>query len=215
MSKILVFTGKKARGKTTAANYVMKALDGKCKLQKLSFATPLKDLCIEILGLKPEQCYTTDPAAKETDTPWDWQELSYDLREKFKKYAGPVKARELLQIIGTDLFRESFCQNIWVKAAMHMTRSCDADVILFDDARFPNEIAALRNEGAIIVRMVRDMPEDNDEHPSERALDDYPLDNYKYTIGPDVDGPERVEQKVHDILVQEGLISEEWQPISV
>ncbi len=209
LKRIFVFTGKKASGKTTACNYIISALP-ELVVHKMSFALPLKKMCIDILGLKPSQCFGTD-SKKNTPTVWDWSDLVEPLREKFGNQSGPVSARNILQIIGTDVFRQNFSDSVWVSAAVNMIRQSDADVIVFDDGRFPNEIDCVllladENNKATIVRMLREKGPLGDNHPSEKAMDKYPVNNYNYIIGPEVEGRKAVEAKVYDILICEGLV---------
>ena len=177
LKRIFVFTGKKASGKTTACDYIISKLPD-FFVEKMSFAQPLKKLCIDVLGLEPSQCFGTD-SKKNTPTNWDWEDLVESLREKFGNKSGPVTARNILQIIGTDVFRQNFSDIIWVSAAVNMIRKSQADIIVFDDGRFPNEIDCVlglsnTNQKAIVVRMLRYKGPLGDNHPSEKAMDNYP-----------------------------------------
>jgi hypothetical protein len=208
--KIFVFTGKKASGKTTAANYIVDVFNDQPtynngRVEKLSFAGPLKDFCINALGLRSLQCWGEDKE-KNTETRFMWESLVPSLREKFGKSSGPVLAREILQIVGTDVFRNHFCDTVWVEAAVLETERSKADVVVFDDARYPNELEALKKQGAVIIRMLRSNAPVGDTHISECALDSYPMENYNYVIGPDVEGIEAVRREMHQILIKEGIL---------
>ncbi len=211
MKKILVFTGRKGRGKTTAANYTKELLSDPndpyaYSVDHISFATPLKELCINFLGLRPDQCYGTNLAKKVTPSEWRWEEISKEMQQEFGKETGFITAREILQIVGTNLFRNHFADHIWVKAAINLVQKSDANVIVVDDARFPNEVESLRKKEAIMIRMLRNRPEDKNEHPSEKALDDYPNESYNYIIGPDVEGVPALKAEVLKILIKENLV---------
>jgi hypothetical protein len=206
--KIFVFAGKKARGKTTAAKYVRDTVGANGLLVDwYSFAAPLKAMA-HSLGLSLDQCHGEDKN-KNTPTMWNWEDLNPNLQKKFNKTNGSVSAREVLQIIGTDLFRNGFAEDVWVKIASFSAAKSIADVILFDDARFPNEIDEMKKNGAIIVHMLRNKGPSGDEHPSEKALDGYPKEHFHYTIGPDIEGAENIGKEVRKILLKEGLIMDD------
>jgi hypothetical protein len=204
--KIFVFAGKKARGKTTAAKYVRDRVGSSGLLVDwYSFAAPLKAMA-HSLGLSLDQCHGEDKN-KNTPTMWNWEDLNPALQKKFNKTNGSVSAREVLQIIGTDLFRNGFAEDVWVKIASFSAIKSLADLVLFDDARFPNEIDEMKRNGAIIVHMLRSKGPSGDEHPSEKALDNYPKDRFNYIIGPDIEGAENIGKEVEKILIKENIIA--------
>lgn len=92
--------------------------------------------------------------------------------------------RHLLQYVGTNVIR-SQNPDFWVSfVADVMTFFSDEwDFVLIPDCRFPNEIEYLKNRGFDVthIRVVRDhfqsaLSDDAKAHPSETALDDYPVD---------------------------------------
>jgi len=175
--KVIAFAGKKQTGKDTAKDYMVSKLDN-FDIQHLSFARPLKDMCRNIFGLTYEQCFGTD-ADKNTLT---------NLVHPVDKT--PLTARQVLQIVGTDMFRSMY-ENVWVDK---MTRDINtslttglntmpsADYVFITDARFPNEVDALMaRDDALVIKMERINYQKNDEHISEKALDHLP-DSYYNTI---------------------------------
>lgn len=92
--------------------------------------------------------------------------------------------RHLLQYVGTNVIRNQK-PDFWVSfVADVMTFFGDEwDFVLIPDCRFPNEIEYLKNRGFDVthIRVVRDhfqssLSDDAKAHPSETALDDYPVD---------------------------------------
>src|SRR5438105_13217318 len=80
--------------------------------------------------------------------------------------------RDMLQIIGTECFRELVDNDIWVNKFFDRNLCCH---IIIDDIRFPNETKAVRSRGGIIVEIRRKnnkslMNKNNLEHISENAL---------------------------------------------
>ena len=51
-----------------------------------------------------------------------------------------------------------------------------SELAIIADVRFPNEAEAVENAGGKLVRLTRNVY--NDNHSSEVALDDYPFTNY-------------------------------------
>jgi hypothetical protein len=88
---------------------------------------------------------------------------------------GPMTAREIMQIVGTDIFREMFDDNVWVNAALRSIKESKVPIALVADCRFPSEVNAVLKEGGIVIRLTREL-ESQDNHSSETALDDYPFD---------------------------------------
>lgn len=92
--------------------------------------------------------------------------------------------RNLLQRLGTEIFRAKD-PNYWVDHLVRTLAVLDGafDVVLVPDTRFPNEIEAFRAAGfhTIYVRVIRPnfvspLTDEQQNHPSETALDDYPFD---------------------------------------
>ena len=204
MKKIFVLAGRKATGKTTAMNYIREtAFRKSLTVNYISFARPLKEACMTLFGLTHLQCYGED-SHKNTLTKWDWTHVDDKMRAKFNNPSGAMTARQILQVVGTNLFRESFMKNFWVEVAVRSVKESESDIVIIDDARFPNEVDSMNELGAVVIKMTRNkIPKDN--HLSESALDDYPDDCINYVVGPDIEGVPAVEQAIHDILIEEGL----------
>ena len=96
--------------------------------------------------------------------------------------------RELLQIVGTEMFR-NLDNDVWINTwKKHVASMCPHyDIIVVSDVRFPNEVKAIQDMGGIVIRFTRAPFASNDTHPSETALDnfdgfDYVVDNSNMTI---------------------------------
>ena len=81
---IIAMSGRKQAGKDTIGaflkDYCVNSLNIKSNIY--AFADPLKQICIETLGVKHEQCYGTDEE-KNSDTAYAWDDVSDFLRWKF------------------------------------------------------------------------------------------------------------------------------------
>ncbi len=92
--------------------------------------------------------------------------------------------RHLLQYVGTDIIRKKR-PDFWVGFITDILTLFENewDFVLIPDARFPNEIEYLKENGFDVdhVRVVRDgyvtqLNAQAQAHASETALDDYPVD---------------------------------------
>jgi hypothetical protein len=162
MTYIIGISGRKQSGKSTCADYIANVAKEKNKTCKIySFADPLKqDICMSILGLTEQQCYGTDDDKNTvTDTYWDNKQLT---------------ARELMQFIGTDIFRKMQSQ-VWVNATVNKIKKDNIDIAIVADCRFPNEVSKIIENNGVVIRLTRDLF--HSDHISEVALD---LDKYDW-----------------------------------
>jgi hypothetical protein len=60
--------------------------------------------------------------------------------------------RLALQLIGTDVFRNNFHQDIWMLSVMARYKG---DNVVISDCRFPNEVQAIRELGGSIIQVDR------------------------------------------------------------
>lgn len=127
-------------GKGTTARYLVE----NHKYNEYSFAKPVKDLLSVVFGW--------DRALLEGDTP-----ESRKFREKVDHWwaekLGIVNfsPRMAMTLIGTDMFRNNLCKDIWILNLLK--RIQNDDMVIVSDARFPNEIQALRDDGFVLVRV--------------------------------------------------------------
>ncbi len=133
-------------------------------------------------------------------------------------YKHEFTPRELMQLIGTDLFRDKLLNNIWVNALFadyksHYTNFNDAyknnnnhvyPNWIITDVRFPNELEAIKKRNGIVIRVNRDFEQERKdkgihipkelltkEHESETALDNAEFD---YIIDNNSDIPHLIEE---------------------
>ena len=154
MTKIICFAGRKQSGKSSCCEYLYEQLKDKCSVQIYNFADPLKQVCVDILGLAPRQCYGEDKYKNElVDCQWNGKQLT---------------AREVMQILGTDILR-TMQHNVWTGATIRKIQRDNPDVALIGDCRFPNEVEAVQKVGGIVIKLNRNIY--HSDHTSETALD--------------------------------------------
>lgn len=181
-------------------------------LKVYSFADFLKkNVCMDILGLTREQCYGTDED-KNTQTHLKWEDMpgvvtAYDkLNDLVYHEPGPMTAREVLQFVGTEIFRKMY-YNVWVDATLRQINKDSPEMAVICDVRFKNEADSILNqEEGKVVRFTRNPLQDN--HESETNLDDY--NNFSYVIDNSNCSIEEQNRLLHEYLEKE-----EWIPTPV
>lgn len=179
MTKFIGFAGHKQVGKDTAAKIVTEFLFIGGKFAgTTSFATVLKNMCVDILGLKKEGVFGSD-ADKNSPSHIKWDDLPLEIRAKYSNpkdlfRTGFMTNREVLQIMGTDIFRAIY-PNVWTDSLFRQDWS-QYDYVLVPDVRFPNEALAIEQNGGILIRIERETGL-QDTHISETALDEYDFKN--------------------------------------
>lgn len=151
MKKIICISGKAQHGKDTTATILKSTLQYRGnKVLIFHYADLLKYLCRQY---------------------FDWNGE--------KDEAG----RTLLQHVGTDVVRTQD-PDYWVDFAYKFFTlfKDEWDYVLIPDCRFPNEVKFMKdNFDTIHVRIIRPnfdgpLSEEQKQHPSETALDNYPYD---------------------------------------
>jgi hypothetical protein len=94
---------------------------------------------------------------------------------------GFMSAREVLQYVGTEIFRKMYTQ-VWAESLMRKIEKDKAQFAIIADLRFPNEVEAVKNAGGKVIRLTRNPY--NDQHDSETALDpeNYDWKNFDYVV---------------------------------
>lgn len=147
---IIGLVGAKNSGKSTIAKY----LENNYNFTELTFAEPLKKICHILSGIPMNiidpQNYD-DRISREliTDSVWN------------------MTGREWLQKIGTELFREHFDSDTWIKLLQKKINNNHNNNIIISDCRFENEYKMIKNNGGIILVIDRPNIKNNDLHISE------------------------------------------------
>ena len=166
-----------------------------------NFADPVKDMCINLFGFTYEQAYGTDEQKNQIlpDIRWEdmprfqnmklMKKMPIDAKKSWKWREGEMTAREFMQFFGTDIMRKIH-PNVWANACINKINKEGSELAVVADVRFPNEVEAINKAGGKVLRLERNVHDDN--HDSEVALDsknyDHSnfwevLDNRKIDIG--------------------------------
>ena len=83
---------------------------------------------------------------------------------------GNLTARELMQIIGTDVGRRMFHSNIWVDSTISRIKRDNPKIAMIDDLRFCTEAESVVSNDGVVVLLSRNN-ESTDIHGSEKDLE--------------------------------------------
>jgi hypothetical protein len=168
--QVYAFTGKRGMGKSTAAEVLVRDHG----YVHLNFADPLREVCHIVYGVSFDEM--TDPILKEK------------VLERW-----PFKApRELLQQIGTDMFR-NYIPETWVERWKMTVRGLAIGEhfdekgyyiptpagVVCSDCRFLNEAQAVHAMGAKLIKIEDPRKVRTDvaaQHQSETEIDLLPVD---------------------------------------
>lgn len=134
--------GRMGSGKDTVAKELVETYG----FRQDSYASTLKDMTALLFNWDRAMLSGDTPegrAAREEVDVWWSKQLGI---ENFTP-------RLALQLIGTDVFRNNFHQDIWVLSVMARYRTNEHVVI--SDCRFPNEIQTIRQVGGRIIQVDR------------------------------------------------------------
>lgn len=157
---IIGICGKIGCGKTTVSNFLVENYN----FSEYSFAQPLKEIA-KIFGFTDKQVYGTQTDKLEIHPVWG------------------VSAREFLQKVGTDLFRDRLKtvlpemkvdSSIWIDLFKIKYGEDKSKNYVVSDVRFLDEYKAIKNLGGFVIKIVRD--EGTSTHASETEMDSIPAD---------------------------------------
>ena len=161
MVKIIGLSGQAGAGKDETGSFICKNYG---PWFTNAWAKNLKEGCMVFFGLTRDQVYTQE--GKETVDEF-WGETP----------------RRILQRVGTDLFRNHYDEDFWVKSMKRTLFGTKEDPIdhnwVVTDCRFPNEADAIREWGGEVWHIVRpghaELAGDANaqQHASETSMDGY------------------------------------------
>jgi deoxynucleotide monophosphate kinase-like protein len=199
MTRFITLAGRKQTGKDTSAGIIYSIIEPTIKrteqvvdgfrlhpsqeyeIHIVHFADALKEACALIFGIDRRDMETEEGKKKLTDVRWPIKTMvempGDEIRDVW--YPEPddddgqfMTVREILQFVGTDLFRTQMDPDIWVKSVFRRKYG-ENDIVIIADARFPNEAAFAKKHG-LLVKIERNQGKGSEDlHISERALDNY------------------------------------------
>jgi hypothetical protein len=209
LPQVFGILGRKRHGKDTFSRFMSRArreLGITPEYTIVHFAGELKRQAGIVFGLNHEQLDGHDKE-KPLEQPITMDDYLDAMRRESGlagiQAAGMVARtpREVMQYLGTEYVRR--CQDsYWIDVVLNKIRECKG-YVLVPDTRYPNEAAALRSLGGLVLKIRRlDMPESEDAHSSETAMESIEPDLFLGTITDNFG----LQTRVAEALVQ-GLLS--------
>lgn len=130
-------------GKDTIADYLVNIH----QFRRESFANTLKDAVAAVFGWDRELLEGRTRQSREWREqvdPWWAERLNLP----------NLTPRWVLQYWGTEVVRRAFHDDTWIASLENKLRKTTDDVVI-SDCRFPNEIAAIKRAGGIVIRVHR------------------------------------------------------------
>jgi hypothetical protein len=130
-------------GKDTIADYLVNIH----QFRRESFANTLKDAVSAIFGWDRELLEGRTRQSREWREqvdPWWAERLNMP----------NLTPRWILQHWGTEVVRKSFHDDTWIASLENKIRKSNDDIVI-SDCRFPNEIAAIKRAGGLVIRVHR------------------------------------------------------------
>ena len=144
MSKrIIGVCGLIGSGKDTIADYLVNIH----QFRRESFANSLKDAVAAVFGWDREMLEGRSKSSRE------WREC-VDTWWAERLSIPHLTPRWILQYWGTEVCRRAFHDDIWIAAVEHKLTKSQDDIVI-SDCRFPNEIAAIKQQNGLVIRVKR------------------------------------------------------------
>lgn len=131
LPRVVALTGAAGSGKSTAADYLVRQHG----YERVKFAGPLKDM-MRAIGFSDDH-------------------IEGDLKEKPDALLSGKTPRHAMQTLGTEWGRKCIGEDFWSNAWLYRVRGL-VDFgrrVVVDDLRFPNEAAAVRSLGGVIIKL--------------------------------------------------------------
>lgn len=151
-------------GKDTAAQVLIEEFH----FQRVAFADPIKQALLTLNPYVPNPENNGFQRISEFSEGRDWANV--------KEYA---EVRRLMQIIGTEVGRNLFDPDIWVKLAeAKLASTLSVGHTVVTDVRFPNEARLIKKHGGLLIRIGRPGYGAVNEHVSDRASENWTYDHH-------------------------------------
>ena len=133
---IIGLAGRKQSGKTTAADNLLNS-----GFVRLSFADGMRAMLGELFN----------------SLGYSMTDVKSMLFEDKERFIAPLNKsyRQMMQSLGTEWGRELIHPDLWVMAARYQIEMSPDSNVVFDDVRFENEAALIRELGGLIIHIDR------------------------------------------------------------
>jgi hypothetical protein len=178
---VIGITGLAHSGKDTSADYLYSKLRTECNVVKIALADQLKVICQSLIQMFYGQQIPLDEF-------YDMGKKEA-IRDELPKFAGqPFKLRTILQMVGTEIFRDLISKSVWcnyIKEKYIDNNACD--ILIISDIRMPDEISFFTDlvkngqlDGFKCYRIIRSnrsvLSANNQAHQTERLISTLQVD---------------------------------------
>ena len=139
-------TGLKQAGKNTIAEIIRENHIRTCRI--VGFADPLRDIG-KVFNFSEEEMFEEKNKINET---WN------------------MSWRQFAQTVGTDIFRNKFSTEVWLKLANVEILKHPSKICIFADVRFYNEAQFIKELGGKVIWVNRPNEKQADKHESEKGI---------------------------------------------
>lgn len=177
---IIGIMGHKGAGKDTLGDRLISSLirsegclqSGLEYVNTYAFADRIKNVCIELFDLNYDDCHGPSEN-RSRNTNWYWHECNDKLIKQFDANPhDPITVRELLQIIGTEIFRKHFSDKIWIKLIKKDIMSSDDQVSIITDVRLKRELQSIKEWGGYTIGIKRPQSYETPSHKTEKEMEE-------------------------------------------
>jgi len=144
MGKIIGLLGFINSGKGTVASHLV----NKYNFRHDSFASSLKDACSVMFD------WPRDLLEGDTQESREYRE-KVDTWWSEKLGISDFSPRLALQLVGTDVLRNNFNQDLWFLTLQNRIRKNPYQHVVISDVRFPNEVKFIQEQDGILIRVNR------------------------------------------------------------
>lgn len=159
-----------------------------------SFAYKLKQVVCTLTGCTMEQLEKEE--FKNSDVPYTWTKSALEISTY----------RELMQKLGTEVFRKTVHERIWIDLLMSQYDKAVMDGKpedwLITDVRFKDEADSVNGRSGTLIRVHKNT-DIKENHQSELDLDDYPWFQYELDNNGTI---EELVVQVRDVMRKEGIL---------
>jgi len=202
---LIGISGKIGGGKDTVAKLLADKFNKKIPVFKKSFAFKLKQVVEILSGYKMKTSYDNNFFDGITDFTREDKDVFIKV---FNQSIG-----EMLQIIGTEVFRDNYDKEVWIKSLFNDYNSYEKKntIWIISDVRFTNEAEYVKSNDGILIRVngdplnIANNSNRDINHPSETALDNY--SGFDFMIE-NIGSLEDLEKKVNGVVEK---ISKKWK----